>query len=136
MPTATTTTTADGLRRLAAALSALLQFDPGTAASQRMQIVALFRRAEDLQRDPTSAKHAEFARDAFTTAAVLSGWIQERDAPTAAEEVKALRSAAIDLDPNIPLLRQTSEVERYFDRAGAVVRALVIRRDTDGGRTT
>jgi len=128
--------TADGLRRLAAALSALLQFDPGTAASQRMQIVSLYERADDLQRDPTSPKHAEFARDAFTTAAELTRWIQERDAPAAADAVKELRDAAIGLDPDVPLLEQASALERYFGLASAVVRTLATQRDTDGGRTT
>jgi len=128
--------TADGLRGLAAALSALLQFDPGTAASQRMQIVALYQRAEDLQRDPTSTKHAEFARSGFVTAAEVSRWLQERNAGVTADMIEELRAAALRLDPSVPLLQQTAEVERYFDRASAVVRALAIQRDIDRGRTT
>jgi len=128
--------TADGLRRLAAALSAVLQFEPETGASQRMQIESLYRRAEELQRDSMSLKHAELARSAFTTAEEVSRWLQERNAPTAAEEVEALHVSASTLDPNVPLLQQISEVERCFDRAEMVLRTLTPRRDLNGGSTT
>jgi hypothetical protein len=128
--------TANGLRRLAAALSAVLQFELETGAPQRMQIESLYRRADELQRDSRSLAHAELARAAFTTAGDVSHWLQERNGSAGAEEVKALRAAASAVDPNVPLLRQISEVERCFTRAGAVLRALTPRRDIDRAATT
>jgi hypothetical protein len=125
--------TADGLRRLAAALSAVLQFEPETGASQRMQVESLYRRADDLRRDSTSLEHAELARGAFTTAEQVSRWLQERNAPAAALQLDELRTAASDIDPTVPLLQQISKVERCFDRAGAVLRSLTPRRDVNGG---
>jgi hypothetical protein len=127
--------TADGVRRLAGALSALLQWDGGTGASRRLQIESLRRRADDLQRNPGSLRHAEYARDAFTTAASVSQWFQERNVPAAADAVKQVRAAALDIDPSLPLLQQTAKVQRYFDLAGTAVRILMTR-VADGGRAT
>jgi len=127
--------TADGLRRLAAALSALLQLELETGASQRMQVESLYRRADDLQRDSTSLEHAELARGAFTTAEQVSRWLQERSAPAAAVQVNELRTAVSELDPIVPLLQQIRKVERCFDRAGAALRSLTPRRDVNGGST-
>ena len=127
--------TADGLRRLAAALSAVLQFELETGASQRMQVESLYRRADDLQRDSTSLEHAELARGAFTTAEQVGRWLQERNARAAAVQLDELRTAANDLDPTVPMLQQISQVERCFDRAGALLRSLTPRRDVDGGST-
>ena len=127
--------TADALRRLAAALSALLQLELETGASQRMQVESIYRRAGDLQRDSASLEHAELARGAFTTAERVSRWLQERNAPAAAVPVNELRTAASDLDPTVPLLQQISRVERCFDQAGEVLRSLTPRRDVNGGST-
>ena len=127
--------TADGLRRLAAALSALLQLELETGASQRMQVESIYRRADDLQRDSTSLEHAELAHGAFTTAEQVSRWLHERNASAAAVQVNELRTAASDLDPTVPLLQQISKVERCFDRAGAALRSLTPRRDVNGGFT-
>jgi hypothetical protein len=128
--------TADGVRQLADALSALLQLDAGTDASRRMQIESLRRRADDLQRDPTSLRHADYARDAFSTATSICQWLQERSVPAAADAVSELQAAALDIDPSTQLLQQMPKVERYFDRAATAVRILVTRSATAGGRST
>jgi hypothetical protein len=121
------TYTAGALRHLATALSALLQRDAGAGAPQWMQIADLRKRANDLQRDPSSLEHARYAHDAFTTASDVLQWLQQRTAPRAAIAAADVRTAAQALDPSVPLLEQRGALQAYFAAVGTALHRILAR---------
>ena len=73
-----------------------------------------------------------YAREAFRTAASLMSTLQQRyypeqRYPNLAAEVAQLRSAAELVLPARMLLEQTSDVQRFFDRAATALRAMAGR---------
>jgi hypothetical protein len=124
--------TAGGLRRLAAAIAELSQRNAGSAAALNAELDALRAQADSLQRNPQSTEHARYAREAFRTAASLMSTLQQRyypeqRYPNLAAEVAQLRSAAELVLPARMLLEQTSDVQRFFDRAATALRAMAGR---------
>jgi hypothetical protein len=63
--------TADGLRRLSAALQAVASRDNAGGASWQPRIAEIRMHADVLQQDPTSSQHAQQTREAFVAAASL-----------------------------------------------------------------
>ena len=124
--------TADGLRRLAAAIAQLSERNAGSADALKAEFNALRAQAESLQRNPQSTEHARYAREAFRTAASLMSALQQRDYPeqrypNLAAEIAQLRSAAELVLPGRMLLEQTSDVQHFFDQAATALRAMAGR---------
>jgi hypothetical protein len=113
--------TADGLRRLAGALGALSERDGKSDENIQSRVTMLRDRADALQRDPQSTEHARYARDAFDAAAELMRAMQTEASSNAVAEAS---QAAGALEPNTMLLMQREAVQRFFDRAGTVLRAM------------
>ena len=115
------TYTADGIRRLANALSALSKGDGKSDANIQSRVAMLRERADALQRNPQSTEHARYAREAFDAAAELMRAMQTGASSNAVAETS---QAAGALDPGTMLLLQREAVQRFFDRAGAALRAM------------
>lgn len=124
--------TAEGIRRLAAALDELAVRDTVGRVSLNVRIAALRERADALQRDWSSTKHAGHTRVAFDSAAALIESMQQQRFPNLGSEAASVRQAATNVKPDGMLLEQTAEVKQFFDRAASAVRAMA---DTRAGTT-
>ena len=116
--------TADGLSRLSAALGAIGARHAAAAGDLQPRLDSLRLRADQMQREPTSAAHAEQARQAFLAAAVAIQTLQERAFPSMTSEAAEVRQAASAVVGERPLLDQTAEIQRFFDGAAAAVQAM------------
>jgi len=108
--------TAEGIRRLAAAIEAL---DGSTLARDRAR--RLRAAAEEMQADPHSLRHADLARAAFDLA--TQALLALRDVPLKADGASRLAQAAQAVRRGDPLRIQSAAVDRYFDLAAARVEA-------------
>ena len=117
--------TADGLRRLAAAITALAARDAAGDDALRAEADALRARADELQRDPQATDHARQVRAAFTAAAGLLQTLHERVGAGTPEQMTDVREAATAVDADRLLLRQKAEVQQFFDRASTAVQGMV-----------
>ena len=117
--------TADGVRRLAAAIAELSQRNPGTAGALRAELDAVRAQADSLQRNPQSTEHARYTREAFRAAAGLMGALQQRHYSNLSNEVAEVRRAADAVQPDRPLLEQVANVQRFFDQSAAALRAMM-----------
>ena len=115
--------TAEGLRRLGAALEVLSR-DTDDQARERQRGFAEAARA--IQEDPASAQHAERVRTAMLAAAdAVEAIGRQRAAGDAIEtRVKALRDTARSLDGAKPLLEQGQTVRRFFEQSAEVLQQL------------
>jgi hypothetical protein len=118
---------ADGIRRLAAALNAVIEQQHLAGIAVRDQLAAFRAKADRIQADPQAMQHAEGVREVFTSAADLMSaaqkerWAQETDLR---DRVSEVHSAATAVDGRRPLLEQTAAVDAFFDRAAVVVRSM------------
>ena len=117
--------TAEGIRHLAAAITALAARDAAGDDALRAEADALRARADALQRDPQATDHAQQVRTAFAAAAGLLQTLDERGGAATADRVTDVREAAMAVDADRLLLRQKAEVQRFFDRASAAVQGMV-----------
>lgn len=120
--------TADGLRRLAAALSEVAAGNSTSGVDLQARIDGIRQRADTIQANPTSRDHALHTREAFNLAAgvvaQLRGNVQNPAAGTTVAGDSATRGgadilldAANAIDPSRPLLDQTDRVEQFFTQA-------------------
>ncbi len=121
--------TAEGLRRLAAAIGELSERNAAGAEALMAQLNVLRAQADSLQRNPQSTEHARYAREAFRTAASLMSALQQRHYPkerypNLAAEVAQVGVVAELVLPGRLLLEQTSDVQRFFDQSAAAIRAM------------
>lgn len=116
--------TAQGLTRLAAAIEAVAMRDTVAGGALAPQLADLRQRAEAIQRDQRATDHALQTREAFLIAASLIGGVQERRFPALRAEAEALTAAARTVDARTPLLQQKADVQTFFDRAAAALRAM------------
>lgn len=117
--------TADGLRRLGAAIGALWNSKAGNDDAIRTELDAIRAMADSMQRNPQSTAHARFARDGARTAAALMSTVrQQHFADAASSQVGDARNAAQALNGDQVLLEQTSNVQRFFSQSAAAIRAM------------
>lgn len=109
--------TATGIRLLADALDQLARADAAGKGTVTTNLQRLRQSAEALQRDPTSPRHAEMTRQAFTAAADVMSDVQQTRFPALANQVSEVREAATAVSPDRPLLEQREAVRTFFDRA-------------------
>jgi hypothetical protein len=124
--------TADGIRRLAAALGEITERDTVGGAALRPRLDTLRQRADALQRNEESTNHSRYARDAFAQAASIMDDLRQRQYPNVANEVTQVREAAQAIKPGQLLLEQDDEVRRFFERSGAALRAMANTQGSPG----
>ena len=109
--------TAEGLRKLTAALNSVVAKDGDGESRQRFE---RFRQtAERIQEDPASRQHANQVRDAFVSASEVISSFEN----ASADEVRAI---AESVDPDTPLLEQREKVQRFFQESARQIRAAAI----------
>jgi hypothetical protein len=106
--------TADGIRKLAAALESLAA--ENADADTRAKLEQFRRDADRLQEDPKSTGHAKIAREVFISAVDVMASIEA--GPPATD----LRALAESIDPNQPLLGQRDKVRSFFRESAQVIR--------------
>ena len=116
--------TADGIRRLAAALGAMAASDTAGAVALRPRVDSLRAQADSLQRNADSGQHSAQTRRAFDRSVSLLDAMQQRRQGSAAGPVNELRQAAQGVQPSRQLLEQRAEVQRFFERAADAIRSL------------
>lgn len=131
----------DGVRRLADAIGELRE-DGERAATQSGQaatgnieqhIEQMRAHADSLQREETSARHANHTRAAFTNAASAMEILVQRYYPNVSSEVQQVRQSANAVNQGTPLLQQKQQVQTFFDRSATALRAMALT-DTDADR--
>jgi hypothetical protein len=115
--------TADGIRRLAAALEEVARQQPTREAEVAARIPLLRNHADSLQADPESQRHANHVRTAFMTGADILEALRRGD-PGAEGAVRSARQAAESIRGTTPLLQQRRQVRTYFERAADALRAV------------
>lgn len=116
--------TADGIRRLAAALRTVVDRDAADGAGDGdlvQQTEFLRLKADSLQRNPESSEHAGQARDAFIAAAAAMERLQQSH-PNIEQQVTQARESARALRESAGLLEQRPAVQQFFERAADVLR--------------
>lgn len=108
--------TAEGIRRLSAALGAFVDQNAGDAES-RSRFDRFRQSADRLQQEPQSSAHANTVRQVFTSAVD----VMESGAVNAGD-VSELRETAASLSPDQPLLEQTEKVKRFFSQSAEALR--------------
>ena len=110
--------TAEGIRRLAAAIEA-----EGNTMLWRDRAARLRTAAGELGGNPDSLRHADVARAAFTLAAEWLVELRSRDdsRPHSRDIGQGLRSAAAAIQPDKPLRTQQQAVDGFFDTAAAAM---------------
>lgn len=116
--------TSQGIQRLASAIDALASRDSLNGAALAPQLEQLRERAQQLQAEQQSTRHADLTRQAFTEASALLSAMQERSFPNLAEPVAAVRTAAEGVKAGVPLLEQKESVQQFFTRTAEAVRAM------------
>jgi hypothetical protein len=116
--------TAEGIRKLAAAIDDVARSDTVANAALAPQLADLRQRADSIQANPNATDHALHTREAFLIAASLIQNMQERRAPDRAADANAVWAAARQVDAKRPLLEQSADVERFFERSAAALRGM------------
>ena len=114
---------ADGIRRLTAALSAIVGDGPETSR-MREEFADFRQKADRIQADPQAMRHANQVRDVFTSAAAVMSTIQQDRWSGSAgmtDDIRQVQSAAEAVKGDRPLLEQTREVTAFFDEAADVI---------------
>lgn len=101
--------TAEGLRKLAAALESLERTRPGAVRDGAVDEIR--SHADRIQRDPTSRQHANAVRDAFLNVA------------DAIPGGGGLRDDAEAISPEQPLLEQTDAIRAFFEESGRALQS-------------
>jgi hypothetical protein len=113
--------------QLATALEAVVRRDTvgGMALEPRLQ--EMRQRVAAIGQDPMATDHANRVRDAFTSIASLMNSVQETRpgaAPALRDQVSGAQQAAQGISATTTLLDQKSQVDTFFQRAGAALRSM------------
>lgn len=102
--------TSEGITRLASAIEERIEDADARDGAIDARLEQMRQQASALQAEQDSGRHAAMAREAFVTGADL---IATLNAGAAGE----VRQAAEAIQPEQPLLEQTAQVKRFFERA-------------------
>lgn len=116
--------TADGIRRLAAAIGSLADRDTAGMQTIRQRVDTVRGLADALERNWESPNHAQYARQAFLEASEVMDQLRTQRFPNAANQVAQARQAAENVQQNQPLLEQRQQVQQFFERAGTALQAM------------
>lgn len=108
--------TAEGIRRLSAALNAVVEHN-GNDAESRGRFDRFRQSAERLEREPQSGQHAGTVRDVFTSAVDVM-----ESSRVDAGDVSQLRQTAMSISPDEPLLDQADAVKRFFSQSAEALK--------------
>ncbi len=115
--------TADGLRRLAAALDERTTTASVGGVDVQPRIAEIRERADAIQQNPTSTEHALQVREAFAIVASLITQMNGAAANQGGDNMDGLQGAAMSIEPSQPLLNQADQIEQFFAQAGDAIRA-------------
>lgn len=109
--------TSEGLNKLADAIDELasnagIENDQLDANLEEMK-----SKAEFIQKDPQSLRHADSLNVAFNSAADAMEKIQQQEFPQQNQEIEQLRQQAQEISKNQQTLNQKQEVREFFDQS-------------------
>ena len=116
--------TAEGIRRLAAAIFAVAVRDSVAVAALEPRIRALRAGADALERAPSARTHARRAREAFLVGGSVLQSLQDRRYEHLERESTAVLKAAEEVRLRKPLVEQAEAIQRFFDRSAELLRAM------------
>ena len=115
---------AEGIRRMAGAITVLAVRDSAGRLSEGGRITALDSLADRIVREPRAVRQAVLTRDAFVASAVLLQEMHRRRFPNAKNEVVEARLAANLIRGSSPLKGQERAIDQFFERAAVAVRKM------------
>ena len=118
---------AEGIRRLSAALDAIVETRQVAGDPVRERLEGFRRTADRIQENPEATGHANRVRDAFVGAADLMAAVQQSrwsDASELRNQIEQVRLGAVAIEGDRPLLDQTPAMHEFFDRAAAALRRM------------
>lgn len=113
-----------GIQRLSVALTALAKRDGISDQDIEQKRALLQNRAQAIQTDPQSLRHADKVREAFIAASDLMAAIQQKSFPNLSAQMAQARQAAEAISNKEKLLEQTAKVETFFQRANDALQAM------------
>lgn len=120
----TTEFTAEGLRKLAAALTHVATGRTADTPRLRQQIDRVRAKAVLLGAEPPRAGEPRLATDAIAIAVEVMATIQRLRYPHLDRAMAEVREAALRIRPDQPLPGQADAVQRFFERSHDVLRAM------------
>lgn len=115
---------AHGLRKLADALDAVAASDTSAVQDARAQSATLRILVDSLERHPEARNHSDVVRQAFVGAARTLTTLERRHYPHLERAAEEVRVAAWAMTAGRPLEEQGAAVDRFFDRASDLMRAM------------
>ena len=115
---------AHGLRKLADALDAVAASETTSVAAARAQSTTLRILVDSLERHPRAPNHADVVRKAFVGTARTLTTLERRHYPHLERAAEEVRVAAWAMTAGRPLEEQGAAVDRFFDRASDLMRAM------------
>lgn len=116
--------TSQGITKLALALDALVEEkgiqDVNVDEKRRM----MQSKADYIQQNWESTKHADSLKSAFSAANELMASIQEANYPDMGPQVGELETAAEAIDPQDLTLEQKNIIKNYFDKSSQILQAM------------
>ncbi len=118
--------THNGLEKLLTAAEAMTKAEGVTVTNFATSKASIMEKADMLQKNWKSLKHADYAREAFTMTADLLGDIANSERFEANESwIKQLKTQAKAIRPEVKLTDQADEVHAFFTTAEYIVNDLV-----------
>jgi hypothetical protein len=119
--------TAEGLRKLASALDALVS----ETNTENVEITDQKNRIEEaanyIQQEPYAGTHADTIKAAFVVAAQVISTVQRQNFPNLSTEAQNLSSTARNIDPQTLTLEQKEGVQEFFDQSASTLDAMAKR---------
>ncbi|MBA3901528.1 MAG: hypothetical protein H0X62_15220 [Bacteroidetes bacterium] len=127
--------TAEGLRKLASALDALVSetdTDDVEISDKRGRIEEA---ANYIQQDPYAGTHADTIKAAFVVASQVILALQRQNFPDLSNEAQNLHSTAQDIDAQTLTLEQQEGVKEFFEESASTLDAMARRWNENGNGT-
>lgn len=123
--------TSTGIQQLSSALSYIVEtkFADDVELGKRKDLME--KKANQIQKDPMSLKHANMIQDAFVAASNVMDRLQQTGYPDLEEKVKDAKKAAKEINVSKPTLEQKDNVKNFFEESSEVVEAMAVGENQD-----
>lgn len=104
--------------------NALSSVADGASAETQQKLDDLKQKANAITQNTNSTQHANMLAEAFTTAAGVMESLQQEMFPDLQNEVKSVRDAANEVDPNVMVNEQKDAVKKFFHSSADAIEAM------------
>ncbi len=119
--------TAEGIRLLSVALNDVVNQLGVDDVNMQQKKENLNRKADQIQKNPTSTQHADTLKSAFISSAEIMSNIQKEHFPNLNSQVNNISETAQAIDPNTQTLNQKHNVKAFFSSAAQALHEMANR---------